>query len=183
MGTLRKINIGGGDQAIFKVVETMLRLARVDSSSPEIKKIAAKVKAKCKDNNCLAYEGFYAIAKLIDYRYDHENIKNFPIKTSDPNNVEFIIRPKFYAAGLYKHGDCDDMSTFLGSLFLALGLRTNFVIVAHNSDAYSHVYVEALCTMDSGETGWVPFDLVKEDRGQKVPGWAISSIRLKAFEL
>ena len=181
MAEVKQEVIGSGDDAIYKTIKAMKRLAAADAFSKEIQAIADKASTKCKNNaNCLALAAFNEVKKIITYKYDHINVTKY-FKADDPSRIEFLTRPKYFAGGGIEYGDCDDMACLLASVCLNLGLRVNFVIIAHkgSSKEFSHVFNEILMKNKSGKAYWVPADLVKGDFG-----WAKMPVnRIEQFEV
>ncbi len=156
---VKKINIGSGDSAIYETLYNMKRLARRDASSDVIVNIAKQIKLQCaNDDVCIAKKAFDFVYDNVKYEYDKNLVVKY-IKTKDPESVEFFAAPKFLLGELFE-GDCDDMSTALASLYIALGLPVNFKIIAWKSNAFSHVYTEVgLQNIEQGAV-WIPSDPV-----------------------
>lgn len=165
MNVIRK-DIGSGDSAIFETLYNMKRLAVRDANSDVIQKIANKIKKKCgNDQICMAIAGFDYVYENVKYEYDKDLVVKY-VKTNNPDSIEFFSAPKFLLGELFE-GDCDDMSTALASLYLALGLPVNFKIIAWKNNAFSHVYTE-VGIID--KKVWIPSDpVIKEFGKEKAP--------------
>jgi transglutaminase-like putative cysteine protease len=82
--------------------------------------------------------------------------------TDSDGGIELVQTPeKTLELG---QGDCDDKSTLLASLLIAIGHPARFVAVGFNGDAFSHVLVESkvgaswipLETIIPVQAGWYP---------------------------
>jgi len=90
----------------------------------------------------------------------------------DPVYAELLQSPRRTLEA--KQGDCDDLSTLLASLNLAVGNIPRFVTVAHvDPDQFSHVYLQVMT-----DKGWVSYDAVVRE---SVPGWEVKNFVNKAF--
>lgn len=178
----KRYKIGTGDQAIYQTIEHMKRLAIRDSKSEEIRNIANQIKSKCGNNQeCLAETAFDWVYNNIKYEFDDILVekyqdKYFTQKIENPKNEEFITAPKYILK--LKVGDCDDMSTLLASIYIALGLPVNFKIIAHKSKAYSHVYTEVGVKI-KGKSYWIPSDpVIKKFAFEKAPIIRVETFRV-----
>lgn len=170
-------NIGEGDTAIKETLKIMKRLAVRDSKSPEIAKVAGEIfaKSKSKADIDIAKAAFDYVFKNIQYKYDHEIIfdhfkpSEFTAGSQNAEDIEFTTAPK-YLISETKEGDCDDMSTLLASLHIALGLSTNFKVIAwknNDPDAeFTHVYTEVKVE-DGKKAYWIPSDPVIQEFGKE----------------
>jgi transglutaminase-like putative cysteine protease len=63
---------------------------------------------------------------------------------SDPEHIELIISPVRFAqdfnAGNPMAGDCDDMAVLSTSIYRALGLKSNVVLIDQTGFGYDHAY-------------------------------------------
>jgi hypothetical protein len=157
---------------IDATIKKMIELARRDSKSPAIRKIASKIFTECNNNElCMAEAAYDYVYEKIGYQFDDKVAKNY--LSGDTSNVEFVASPKYLAdpnvKDVKKIGDCDDMATLLCSIYLALGMRTRLRVIAWKSDEFTHVYSEAGVYIDD-EGWWVPSDpVIKQFGVEKAP--------------
>jgi len=86
----------------------------------------------------------------------------------DPTALEWIQTPVYTLQT--QQGDCDDMSSLLAAMALAVGHRAAFVTVAGDPgrpDSYSHVYAMIGVTRN-GKTEWLAADATQN---QATIGW------------
>lgn len=160
-------NIGSGDKAIFVSVDKMIEFAKRDANSPVIRKLAGEIYS---ENNGHYEKTAIAVAEWvrdnIKYTSDSKLVQKFFDKDDyiKPENTEFIQRPEILLTKTDFEGDCDDMSTLLASLYLALGYEVNFKVVAYESNDYDHVFNEV--KIEKTEKNklkthiWTPVDIV-----------------------
>lgn len=170
----KRYEIGSGDEAIYNTLEHMKRLAIRDSSNPIILEIASKIKKECGNNKeCQAEKAFDWVYENIKYEYDDVLIGKFQNKyltqkIENKEAEEFVTAP-IYLVTKTKTGDCDDMSVLLASIYIALGLPVNFKVIAHRSQAYSHVYCEVGLKIKD-KWYWIPSDpVIKKFAFEKAP--------------
>lgn len=134
-----------GDTAIDETVEHMYRLAKAECKDPVIVALAEKNKGTTQ---------LKTIRNLFNWV-----VANITYELDPP--VETIRYPT--RTILDKKGDCDCMSTLLGALFCALGIKYKIKVIAHRKHAYTHVYL----MVDSGLDFWIPIDPVLQIFGQE----------------
>lgn len=160
-------NIGNGDAAIMKTLDHMVRLARRDARTPDVRTLAQKLSASCKGKTpqkefCKVKAAFDWVVDNIEYKYDHEHVVDYA-DVENPNATEFLIAPKHQLGVLT--GDCDDMSMMLASLLGAMGFQVKFKVIAWRGREYTHVYVEVFMPNVDGEYRWIPLDPVAGSKG------------------
>lgn len=158
-----------GDEAIYFTLKEMKRLARRDANSAVVQRIAKSIKEKCKgkDDLCRAKAVFDYIYKNVKYKFDHELVVDY-VETDNPEMVEFVSAPKYLLSEIFE-GDCDDMSTSLASIYIALGMPVNFKIIAWKNNSFTHVYTEVMVKMEDGYW-WIPSDpVIKQFAFEKAP--------------
>jgi len=158
-----------GDEAIYFTLKEMKRLARRDANSNVVQRIAKAIKDKCKgkDDLCRANAVYDYIFKNVSYKFDHELVVDY-VDAKNPEAVEFFSAPKYLLSEIFE-GDCDDMSTALASLYIALGMPVNFKVIAWKSDSFTHVYTEVMVKMEDGYW-WIPSDpVIKQFAFEKAP--------------
>ena len=153
-------HIGFGDDAIFKTLYEMKRLARRDAKSPIVMKYAGEIKAKCKDDEaCLLKKIFNTVYKNVQYQFDDEIVTDILPEWKHADNTEYLAAPKYLFE--YGKGDCDDMATAVAAVAIALGIPVNFKIIAWKSYEFTHVYNELLVKKaDDGKSYWIATDAV-----------------------
>ena len=131
--------IGVGDRAVGVTVADMCRLATRDSQHPLVRALAQTLR-----------QG-RTLREAIKAAHDHVCLA-VPYR-SDPPGIEEVIAP-IYSLGLVPPsgegrqywkpgGDCDDQSTALAAVLLAMGVRAGFKVIAWRVKDYTHVYVVA----------------------------------------
>jgi transglutaminase-like putative cysteine protease len=161
-------NIGNGDQAIMKTLDHMIRLARRDARTPDVRTLAKKLSLSCKLSDkiekecCQVKSAFDWVVDNITYKYDHQHVTEW-VDVENPNTTEFLIAPKHQLGVLV--GDCDDMSMMLASILGAMGFNVKYKVIAWRGQEYTHVYVEVLMPNVEGEYRWIPMDPVAGKNG------------------
>ena len=120
--------LSDGDAGIDETVARMIHLARRDARSAAVKRLAARLK-KGTDVDRVR-QAFQAVVEMVPYRHD-------------PPNYELVIAPKYLLGGKWHGGDCDDQTTALASLLLAMGIRTWIKVIAWRRQEFTHVYLLA----------------------------------------
>lgn len=150
---LHKRELLPGDVGVEQTVWHMRRLALRDSTNKTIVAIAKKHK---KDND------IDTLKSLFDYVY-----KTYAYE-SDPLKKEFVSSPIEIVNKTAKYCDCDDLTTLLCSLLIALKYKVVIKTIAwdeercdSNSCPFSHVYMMVLI---DGKY-YMPLDPVKESEG------------------
>lgn len=133
------------DTAIDETVEHMYRLAKEECKSEVIQNLAKRNKGASQ---------LQTIRNLFDWV-----VANIKYELDPP--IETIRYPS--RTILDKKGDCDCMSTLLGSLFCALGIKYKIKVIAHRKHQYTHVYL----MVDTGLGFWIPIDPVLQIFGQE----------------
>lgn len=157
------------DEAVFATLYHMKRLALRDASDPAIRSIAGVIAAGCgEDTLCKAEGGFNHIYRNVSYRFDRDLAVKY-LKAESNNDIEFISAPKYLLGNIFE-GDCDDMSTSLASLYIAMGLPVNFKVIAWKKrdpkKLLTHVFTEVGIIYDNSFY-WVPSDPVFKVFGQE----------------
>lgn len=162
-------DIGTGDESIFATLYEMKRLALRDSTSDVIKKIAKEILSTCNDNEeCSIISGFDEVFDKVKYQFDHDIVGKYVKILGNPEHYEFITAPKYLLSKTFE-GDCDDMSTALASLYIALNLPVNFKIIAWKSHSFTHVYTE-VAIYHNNQYWWIPSDpVIKQFGREKAP--------------
>lgn len=159
--------IGLGDDAIHKTVETILRLARRDSTNKLIINIAKILSNGNKSNELKARSAFDFVKKTVKYKKDSDLAQeyfNYDKETAE--RTELVTAPIYLLET--KKGDCDDMTTLLACILTAMKIKNNIKIIAWKSNEYSHVYNEVLLEDNKNELYWVPADVVHGTFGNEV---------------
>jgi len=150
---MRRFTIGHGDQAIFKTIKHMQRLA----FGPEgvghpqvriaaIEAVRGAIKSVDEIDHVLTW-----VKRNIEFRGEHAETLQSPVVTLQ------------LAAG-----DCDDHSSLIAAMLESLGYRTQFKTVATRPDdpQFSHVYVIVKDKRNPGQ--WIAIDSTV---GQSFAGW------------
>lgn len=161
------------DAGIFYVVGLMTFRAKRDSKFRPVVELARSLKMQRELDtmeNCYNY-----VWQNIVYMKDSEAAailqKNGFDSIVNPKKTELLNSPRYTLFGeipldgkiyKWKYGDCDCMSMALASLWLANDVRVNYKIIAHDTEDFSHVYLEGL-SKDLG--GWMPADPVLKEKG------------------
>ena len=122
-----------GEAGTWQTVAMMRNMARESSLHPWIRDRAAQVTAHCERNTrcqCLALYGY---------------VKNVLPYVKDPEGVEALHHPVTWIErrlreGKPVYGDCDDATTYLAALLLAIGHRPRFRVLGRE-DRLHHVSV------------------------------------------
>lgn len=126
-------NIGTGDSAIMKTLEHMIRLARRDARTPDVKTLAKRLSVGCSGSDriqkdfCKVKAAFDWVVDNITYKFDHQHVTDW-IEVDNPNTTEFLIAPKHQLGVLT--GDCDDMSMMLAAILGAMGFQVKYKVIA-----------------------------------------------------
>lgn len=148
----KRYRLADGDAGIEETVRHMIRLARRDATDPAIKKIVKGFDCCCDD--CAVQDAF---------RYVVDNVPYIP----DPKEHEFVVAPRYLASGQWPGGDCDDLSTLLATLLLALPTKRNRKVwmktIAWRRWEYTHVYVMTELPSIGGKV--IPLDPVMGHKG------------------
>lgn len=161
-------NIGSGDAAIMKTLDHMIRLARRDACTPDVRTLAKNLSSQCSGDNkadnefCKVKSAFDWVVENITYKFDHEHVQDWA-DVDNPNTTEFLIAPKHQLGVLT--GDCDDMSMMLAAILGAMGFKVKYKVIAWRGKEYTHVYVEVLMLNVEGEYRWIPLDPVAGEKG------------------
>lgn len=141
-----------GDAGVEQTVWHMARLAKRDASNPTIIAIAKKHKKKTDIDT---------FKSLFDYVYT-----NYPY-VSDPDRKEFVSAPIEIINKSAQYCDCDDLTTLLCSLLIALKYKVVIKTIAWDKERcdsdscpFSHVYL-----MVEFDGKYMPLDPVKEQEG------------------
>lgn len=161
-------NIGSGDAAIMKTLDHMIRLARRDARTPDVKTLAKKLSKGCNSGDaamrefCKVKNAFDWVVENITYKFDHQHVQEW-VDVDNPNTTEFLIAPKHQLGVLV--GDCDDMSMMLAAILGAMGFSVKYKVIAWRGQEFTHVYVEVLMPNAEGEYRWIPMDPVAGANG------------------
>jgi transglutaminase-like putative cysteine protease len=172
-------DIGKGDSAITQTLDHMIRLARRDARTPDVRTLAKKLASQCSGNDnvqrefCKVKAAFDWVVENIDYKFDHEHVTEWR-EVRNPNTTEFLIAPKHQLGVLT--GDCDDMSMMLAALLGAMGFKVKYKVIAWRGHEFTHVYVEVLMPNAQGEYRWFPMDAVAGKNGF---AWEKSPVKRK----
>lgn len=142
--------LSNGEAGIFETVAMMRELVEQWKKSPLIRQAALGVIFMTP-----AQEDCAEVIALFEFVRD--NIRY----TKDINNVETLATPDKTLA--MRIGDCDDQSVLLAALLESVGYPTRFIIESYDGEAWSHVYLAALC-----EGAWVALDPTE----QVAAGWS-----------
>ena len=142
-----------GDDGVEQTVWHMARLAKRDSTNKIITTIANKYK-KSTDID--------TIKALFDYVYTTY------LYVSDPDRKEFVSAPVEIVNKSATYCDCDDLTTLLCSLLIALKYKVVIKTIAWDKERcdshncpFSHVYLMVLIN----NKYYTPLDPVKEKEG------------------
>jgi hypothetical protein len=116
-----------------------------------------------------------------DYVSEYLAVYNFLLQRCrymrDPRTVELVKAPYLVAQEILQGGrpsiDCDDYSTLIGALILAVGGSVRFVTVAfrdafyNGQRQYSHVFAQAL---EPRSGLWIVLDPVAAEKTQEMIG-------------
>jgi transglutaminase-like putative cysteine protease len=160
--------IGRGDAAITKTLDHMIRLARRDARTPDVRTLAKKLSTHCEGMTdvqkefCKVKAAFDWVVDNIDYKFDHQHVTEWA-DVKNPATTEFLIAPKHQLGVLV--GDCDDMSMMLAAILGAMGFKVKYKVIAWRGQDFTHVYVEVLMPNAAGEYRWFPMDPVAGNSG------------------
>lgn len=133
-----------GDAGVADTLKIMRKLARDGRKDPLIIEQAGRLV-----RDLPQYD------KAGEVKALHAFVRDSIRYTSDPVSLELVRTPRaILQMGV---GDCDDKSTLLAALLLAIGLPARFVAVALSpSRSFSHVLVET-----RRGKGWIPLETIK----------------------
>lgn len=128
----------------------MAALARGGADNPAIRFLANDLVMACDCQKCLECI-VVSIGRWVREHYQYINV--------DTEDTEVLATPAYCVNQIIDNGifagDCAIVSTFVASLYKALGIETRYVAIkAVNPEFFSHVYVEALA---AGQ--WINVDL------------------------
>ena len=134
-----------GDNQVAATISIMRRLAREDSRSSGMQRLAAKLISLCNSPDDYVAAVFHEAKRRMYFQQDAD--------TAGPigDAVELLIRPAyviemFDSTGQRVPGDCDCFSMFVASLLLAGGVDCSFATAStmrNEPGEFSHVYVIA----------------------------------------
>lgn len=154
-------SIPDGRAGTIETLKYMRAIVQRDSNDQYVRKAAEHIVRDCRGHDflCEIQACFGFVRDRITYR-------------RDPLLQEYVQDSRqTLEAGV---GDCDCKVVLLCSLLQALGHRTRFVVIGHDSDALSHVYCEVL----TKQHGWLPLDPTNE---QAHVGWEAKARVKEAF--
>ena len=143
--------IPSGPAGIAETLRVMRRLAREGKTDIQVRTIAARTVQGC-DQKDFACE----VASV------HAFVRDEIRYLLDVDGVETVQAPRVTLQ--MRAGDCDDKSTLLAAMLLAIGHPCRFVAIGFQPQIYEHVYVETkigerwipLETTEPVEVGWQP---------------------------
>lgn len=160
-----------GDAGVNDTVhDAIIRLARRDAKSADVKALAKKLK---EDSDI---ETIYAVYTYVWKKFPYIN---------DPAGEEHVTAPALALNGKAEYMDCDDLTTLLLSLLLALGYECAIIVISWDRERcdgsfcpFTHVFLMVDCP---GTDGYIPLDPVKKEKGF---GFAYAPIiRRKLYEV
>ena len=155
------LTIRSGDAGVTDTLKMMAQLARQYKVDPLIRQTAARAVQSCraKDDYCEA-------ARLQNWV--RSNIRY----TGDVYDVETLQTPLVTLQERY--GDCDDQSTLLATMLLAIGIPAAYCAVGVNGEPYSHVMTYAVIR-DHTQVSYLALETtlqVDPNTGAQIgPGW------------
>lgn len=154
-----KFHIALGDPGIESTLRHMRRLVLRASSDPSVLEWAQGVVRFAPERDPDAAAQAFLSWTRANVRY-----------TEDPVDVEAIKEPAALLLEWATHGratgDCDDQVTIIAAGLNAIGVPTEFIVVAADPSApseYSHVLLQYM-----GRSGWVTMDPIVRGTGL---GW------------
>ena len=141
----RLMRLPGGDEGVRQTLRRMSDIAREYSKHPTVIRLARAIVHSC------PVKDFACEARAL-FEWVRDNIR----WTRDVYGVETLATPVRTLE--MKAGDCDDLSTLLASLYLAVGFPVRYVVIANlpqHPQSFSHVFVQVDIT---GEGDWVSAD-------------------------
>lgn len=144
--------IGVGDSAVDITVGDMCRLALRDSRHPGIKRLAHRLKEGKSTREAIRTAHDYVV-KHVPYRKDPKGVE----EVTAPIYSLGIVPPSGEGKRHFKRGgDCDDQTTALASILLAMGIQPKIKVIAWRVRDFTHVYLVAV--LPNGEE--IPCDPV-----------------------
>lgn len=163
MATYTVEQVPSGFKGTKRTIERMWEMAKTDSLRMDIISLARNIihanRVNPRDNRKIADTLFLWVKQKVSF-------------VRDPSLAEFVQAPHIIIQN--RSGDCDDISTLLMSLNLAVGNRGRFVTIGKSRDKYSHVYLQ----VQDQQKEWVSYDPVVP---KSVPGWEAPSIGIKTI--
>lgn len=142
-----------GDKGVEQTVYHMSRLARRDVDNNIVKFYVKKFKQR--DDIDTVYAVYNHVYKSFKY-------------VEDPEGIEYVSAPVWVIAETVPYRDCDDLTTFLCCLLMALGFKVCIKTISWDYDRcdgnfcpFTHVYLMVLLE----DKYWVPLDPVKKKDG------------------
>lgn len=151
---LKHFKLSDGDKGIDQTAAVMRRLARTDVNEPNMQQVVRSFRP----GPLGVRDAFNYVVSLIPYVNDPGRtiwVEGIPYTL--PKDEEFLVAPRHFINRKITGGDCDDMSTTLASLLLALGFEVRYKVIAWRREEFTHVYL--LCTVPG--FGIIPLDPVK----------------------
>jgi len=145
------------DTAVAQTIAVMARLAREDSASPDIVRLANQMRGGSMG------ETIQHVWNWIRMRVRFVQDRDVAAAASGNNSevAEVLIRPVALIRMQDAQGDCDDFSTLGAAIFRALSIPVVFCTVAADAsapDQYSHVYLrvagDAFDSSHGSYLGW-----------------------------
>jgi hypothetical protein len=142
------------DGQVFTALGLMKKYVLEDANTPEIVADADKVLRMVAEHNLSVIEAAYWYVKN-KIRFVRDSEVSRPVESqlglTESNGdyvVEVLVRPRDMSVGVENRiGDCDDFSSWLAAILVALGYQVGFTVMAgmeHMPEVYSHVYVHVI---------------------------------------
>jgi hypothetical protein len=148
------IEIPDGEAGTAATIEVMRRLAVADAHNAEFTKWARAIVRDISSKD-------YRREGAAIYDFVKRNVKY----RLDPRGLEWVQSP-YWTLLVDGQGDCDDQSTLLVALCLALGHGCAFITVKvdpERPDDYSHVYA-AIGIIEGGRERWIAMDTTQANQ-------------------
>jgi hypothetical protein len=129
-------------------------LVRRDAHDPELRQLALELVS-----GCGGHQFECEIERLFDFVRDEITYRKDSV---DREHVQDSRRTL-----ALRTGDCASKSVLLASLLGSIGHRASFIVIGHDPDLFSHVFVEA-----HGPRGRTPLDPTPE---AAIAGWSASA--------
>lgn len=147
-------SIPRGDAGVRATVAQMIRLIRLGSSSPTVRKAATSLVKYVQARDYLAQSSVIRAWVASHLKF-----------LRDPRGTELLHTPdvllSMISTGGTAYADCDDAAILAGALALAIGLRVRIVTVAFKdpSAPFTHTFAEVGSPI--GDPKWLEQDVTR----------------------
>lgn len=159
--------LASGTAGVRATLKYMVSIARQYKTHPAIRELARAAVQDCPAGDqaaeAVALQSYVkAQVRYVADVWDVETLQS-PLVTLGYREPHFGA----YLEGGTPAGDCDDQSTALAALLLAIGIPGRFTAIGMEGEEFSHVLVEAQLREHS-QVRYLPLETILPEAG---PGW------------